>query len=190
MRYPASEKLEIIRLVEQSQLPVKRTLAEARHRQGDLLPLVRPVSERRAGGPRRSLASAGSGLEPHPRRCPQADQEPGARRAGTLASGACRALHRYRKLLCVRSFGLPPAEGTRSARQPRLHRRQGGGRVLRVLDLLNLRWPRRAVSVQRGSEVATPALKTARRRSESRRLRAGPAPERGVRCPGRRKRRP
>ena len=66
MRYPASEKLEIIRLVEQSQLPVKRTLREARHRQGDLLPLVRPVSERRAGGPRRSLAPAGSGLEPHP----------------------------------------------------------------------------------------------------------------------------
>ena len=26
MRYPASEKLEIIRLVEQSHLPVKRTL--------------------------------------------------------------------------------------------------------------------------------------------------------------------
>jgi hypothetical protein len=28
MRYPASEKLEIIRLVEQSHLPVKRTLAK------------------------------------------------------------------------------------------------------------------------------------------------------------------
>ena len=28
MRYPASEKLEIIRLVEQSSLPVKRTLAQ------------------------------------------------------------------------------------------------------------------------------------------------------------------
>jgi putative transposase len=27
MRYPASEKLEIIRLVDQSHLPVKRTLA-------------------------------------------------------------------------------------------------------------------------------------------------------------------
>jgi putative transposase len=27
MRYPASEKLEIIRLVEQSHLPVRRTLA-------------------------------------------------------------------------------------------------------------------------------------------------------------------
>jgi putative transposase len=28
MRYPASEKLEIIRLVEQSHLPVRRTLAK------------------------------------------------------------------------------------------------------------------------------------------------------------------
>ena len=28
MRYPASEKLEIIRLVEQSSLPVRRTLAQ------------------------------------------------------------------------------------------------------------------------------------------------------------------
>ena len=28
MRYPASEKLEIIRLVEQSHLPVKQTLAK------------------------------------------------------------------------------------------------------------------------------------------------------------------
>jgi hypothetical protein len=28
MRYPASEKLEIIRLVEQSDLPVRRTLAK------------------------------------------------------------------------------------------------------------------------------------------------------------------
>ena len=28
MRYPASEKLEIVRLVEQSHLPVRRTLAK------------------------------------------------------------------------------------------------------------------------------------------------------------------
>jgi putative transposase len=28
MRYPASEKLEIIRVVEQSHLPVRRTLAQ------------------------------------------------------------------------------------------------------------------------------------------------------------------
>ena len=30
MRYPAAEKLEIIRLVEQSRLPVRRTLDEPR----------------------------------------------------------------------------------------------------------------------------------------------------------------
>jgi transposase-like protein len=30
MRYPAAEKLEIIRLVEQSHLPVRRTLAKIR----------------------------------------------------------------------------------------------------------------------------------------------------------------
>ena len=32
MRYPASEKLEIIRLVEQSHLPVRRTLEMPRSR--------------------------------------------------------------------------------------------------------------------------------------------------------------
>ena len=51
MRYPAAEKLEIIRLVEQSHLPVRAHAGEARHSPGDLLPLVRPVPERRAGGP-------------------------------------------------------------------------------------------------------------------------------------------
>ena len=55
MRYPASEKLEIIRLVEQSHLPVKRTLEQARHPQGDLLPLVR--SAIRAAGRRPSTTA-------------------------------------------------------------------------------------------------------------------------------------
>ena len=40
MRYPATEKLEIIRLVEQSPLPVRHTLAKLWHSRGDLLPLV------------------------------------------------------------------------------------------------------------------------------------------------------
>jgi hypothetical protein len=39
MRYPASEKLEIIRLVEQSHLPARRTL-EARYSALDLQSLV------------------------------------------------------------------------------------------------------------------------------------------------------
>ena len=48
MRYPASEKLEIIQLVEQSHLPVRRTL--------DKLGIPRPTFYRwydryRAGGP-------------------------------------------------------------------------------------------------------------------------------------------
>ena len=42
MKYPASEKLEIIRLVEQSALPVRRTL-HAGDSPGDLLPLVRSL---------------------------------------------------------------------------------------------------------------------------------------------------
>ena len=40
MRYPASEKLEIIRLVERSHLPVRRTLEKLGVPRADLLPLV------------------------------------------------------------------------------------------------------------------------------------------------------
>ena len=40
MRYPASEKTEIIRLVEPRTLPARRTLDKARHPQIDLLSLV------------------------------------------------------------------------------------------------------------------------------------------------------
>ena len=47
MRYPASEKLEIIRLVEQSHLPVRRTLAEAGYPACKVLPLVRSPADRR-----------------------------------------------------------------------------------------------------------------------------------------------
>ena len=45
MRYPASEKLEIIRLVEQSHLPVRAHAGEARHPAGDLLSLVRSLPD-------------------------------------------------------------------------------------------------------------------------------------------------
>jgi transposase-like protein len=63
MRYPTAEKLEIIRLLEQSHLPVKRTLEK--------LGIPRATFHRwydggRTRGPRRSLAPAGPGLEPHP----------------------------------------------------------------------------------------------------------------------------
>jgi hypothetical protein len=49
MRYPAAEKLEIIRLVEQSPLLMRPYPGETRHSAGDLLPLVRPVQKCRSG---------------------------------------------------------------------------------------------------------------------------------------------
>ena len=67
MRYLASEKLEIIRLVERSHLPVRRTLdklgipATTFYRWYDRYRLSRPD------------------LEPHPRRCPPPDRGPGPR---------------------------------------------------------------------------------------------------------------
>ena len=73
MRYPASEKLEIIRLVEQSHLPVRRTLEKLGIPRATFYRWYDRLSERRAGGPGRPLAPAGSRLEPHPRRDPRAD---------------------------------------------------------------------------------------------------------------------
>jgi transposase InsO family protein len=101
----------------------------------------RPFTDgRRAGGPKRSLASARSHLEPHPVGCPRADQEIGTGRAGTVAPGAGRTLHRHQKLFCVRSYGLAPAKGARSDRQSRLHRHEGSGGVLRQEAASNELW--------------------------------------------------
>ena len=66
MRYPASEKLEIIRLVEHSHLPIKQTL--------DKLGIPRTTFYRwydryQIGGPGssgRSIAQAVTRLEPYP----------------------------------------------------------------------------------------------------------------------------
>jgi len=66
MRYPASEKLEIIRLVEQSHLPVRRTLEK--------LGVSRATFYRwcdlyQTGGPEapgRPIVQAGPRLEPYP----------------------------------------------------------------------------------------------------------------------------
>ena len=66
MRLPGSEKLEIIRLVEQSHLPARRTLEMLGIRPVDLLSLVRSLSSRRARGARRQAVEARSRLEPHP----------------------------------------------------------------------------------------------------------------------------
>jgi putative transposase len=64
MRYPASEKLEIIRLVEHSHLPVRRTLAKL-----GILPVTfyRWYDRFQSGGARgaaRQIAQAQAGVEP------------------------------------------------------------------------------------------------------------------------------
>jgi transposase-like protein len=77
MRYPASEKLEIIRLVEQSHLPAKRTL--------DMLGIPRTTFYRwydryLAGGfARWRIAPAPGGSGTASRRGPRAGHRPGAR---------------------------------------------------------------------------------------------------------------
>ena len=66
MRYPAAEKLEIIRLVEQSRLPVRRTLDKL-----GILParLYRWYDRYQSGGYealKRQTTQAEAGLEPYP----------------------------------------------------------------------------------------------------------------------------
>ena len=58
MRYPASEKLEIIRLVEQSHLPVRRTLTQIGNPEIHVLSMVRSISDWWATGTGRSQPSA------------------------------------------------------------------------------------------------------------------------------------
>ena len=67
MRYPASEKLEIIRLVEQSHLPVRRTLEKLGILPGSFYRWVDPLSNRRRRSTGRQAVKAIARLEPHSR---------------------------------------------------------------------------------------------------------------------------
>ena len=68
MRYPAAEKLEIIRLVEQSHLPARRTLRQLGIPPATFYRWVRPLPAWWPRSPGRSPVAARSRLEPH-RRC-------------------------------------------------------------------------------------------------------------------------
>ena len=78
MRYPAAEKLEIIRLVEQSPLPVRHTLAKLGIPRATFYRWYDRLQQRRAGGLERSLAAAGPGLEPHSGWCARQPHRAGA----------------------------------------------------------------------------------------------------------------
>jgi hypothetical protein len=101
MRYSASDKIEIIRLVQS-------------------------LSARRTGSPRGSPLTAGSGLEPHPRGNPQPDCRPGAGSTRAQPAGTGGALHGRGKILCLGGVGLSASESARSHHQPGLHRHQSG----------------------------------------------------------------
>src|SRR5664279_4164281 len=129
MRYPASEKAEIIELVEQSHMPAKRTL--------DKLGIPRATFYRwydryRAGGPE-ALADHRSRPDRVWNRIPDdvrgqiidmalesaelSPREPGS------------AVYRRAEVFCLGGFGLSAAEGARPDHQPGLCGDQGGKRV-------------------------------------------------------------
>ena len=94
MRYPASEKLEIIRLVEESALPVRWTLEKIGIPRATFYRWYDLYRGWWAGSPGRPTPKAGSRLEPHSRRCSRAHHQTGAGRARIVAEGIGRALHR------------------------------------------------------------------------------------------------
>src|SRR5262249_54014261 len=86
MRYSATEKLEIIHLVEQSPLPARHTLAKLGIARATFYRWYDRYRPWRAGGVERSFAAARSGVEPHPRTGTPADASTGARRASAVAA--------------------------------------------------------------------------------------------------------
>jgi putative transposase len=126
MRYPASEKLEIIRIVEQSHLPAKRTLDQlgmARrtfYRWYDRYLEGGPEAlEDRPSAPSRVWNRIGDDIQEQIIEMALEDERPiSAPRTGG-------ALHRREALLRVGSHGLPAAQGPRPDHQPGLCRDQG-----------------------------------------------------------------
>jgi putative transposase len=91
MRHSSSDKIEIIRLVEQSRLPARRTLEKLGIPRSSFYRWY----DQYQGGGSEGLAplTAGSGLEPHPRGYPQPDCRPGARSTRAQPAGTGGALH-------------------------------------------------------------------------------------------------
>lgn len=75
-----------------------------------VLPLVRSVSGRWAGGTGGSFSPAQPSVEPYPRRDPRPHRRIGARRARAVTARTGRAVYRHAKLLRVGILGLPTAE--------------------------------------------------------------------------------
>jgi putative transposase len=117
MRYPASEKLEIIRLVEQSHLPVRRTLEKLGVSRATF---YRWCDLSQTGGP-----EALEDRSPRPDRVWNRIPDNVRGQIVQLALDEPELLHRLEKLFCRGGFGLSPVERPRPDRQSRLHRHEG-----------------------------------------------------------------
>ena len=112
MRYPASEKLEIIRLVEQSHLPVRRTLEKLGILPGYVLPLVRSLSNRRrrSAGRQAVEADRASGTA-FPTTCAGQIIELALDEPELSPRELAARFTDTQKLLRLGSLGLSPAQG-------------------------------------------------------------------------------
>ena len=129
MRYTVSEKLQIIQRVEQSSLPVRRTLRQLGIRKSTFY-----------GWYRRYVEGALEALEDQPPRPSRVwnkvpEEAVEAILELALAEPALSPrelavkLHRHRPILCVRIHRLPVTQGPGSDHKPRLHRGAGVGQV-------------------------------------------------------------
>ena len=129
MRLPGSEKLEIIRLVEQSHLPARRTLEMLGIRPSTF---YRWYDRYRAGGPE-ALEDKPSRPDRVWNRIPDDVRERIVAMALEVpelsAARAGHPLHRHRGLFRLGIIGLSAAQGPRPDHQPGLHRHQGRRRV-------------------------------------------------------------
>src|SRR6476660_8569706 len=84
---------------------------QARRSQGHLLPLVRLLPERWAGGFAGSIATTEADLEQDSGRGPQPYPDPSPGGSGAVTARAGGALHRHGPHLRIGGFGLSPAQG-------------------------------------------------------------------------------
>ena len=125
MRYSASEKLEIIRLVERSHLPAKQTL--------DMLSIVRTTFYRWYAHYRFDGEAALQDKAPLPARIwtriPDTVRERlnhvGTGPTGTESARVGGDVYRHRAVFYLRKLGLPASQGSRPDHQSSLHRHQG-----------------------------------------------------------------
>ena len=133
MRYPASEKLEIIRLVEQSHLPVRRTLTQIGIPRSTF---YRWCDQYLTGGP-----EALDDRSPRPDRvwkCIRMTSAHGLhigpRPVGALATELAVRFTDVERYFVSEGLGLSPAQGPRPDHQPGFYHDEGGGRVQEQYD--------------------------------------------------------